>query len=239
MVKTVPKATKRPISHGLSDGDRLFRQDLGVRLAGLLDEFGTRSEASEVAGVVVDQLSRYVRGDVKPPFEVVARLANAKKVSLDWLWSGDGSRKIGVQAEADAGDLVRVPIYDVRAGMGFGQIADSEDVIGRMSFDPMWLVARGIKPKGAFMCFGSGDSMQPTIFDGDPIIGDSTDRDPRDKVYVFRRGGALIIKRLQSRSDGTIVLISDNSSYAPEPLPRDEADKLEIIGRIGMVLRNI
>lgn len=216
-----------------------FRQDLGHRLSGLLDEFGTRGEAADVAGVVTDQLLRYIRGQVKPPFEVMARLAQAKNVSLDWLWTGEGPRKVITATDTESASLVRVPIYDVRAGMGFGQIAESEDVIGRLSFDPAWLASRGVRPKGAFLCFGIGDSMQPTIFDRDPLLGDLSDREPRDKVYLFRRNGALIIKRLQRQSDGTLVLISDNPAYRPEYLPRDEADKLEIIGRIAMAIRII
>lgn len=223
----------------LADVQHEFRADFGARLSGLLDEFQSRVEAGEVAGVTPDMLPRYARGVVKPPLEVIARLAAAKGVSLDWLWNGHGARRLGEAPARDDEALVRVPIYDVRVGAGFGQVADSENVIGALSFDPMWLTMRGIKPAGAFLCFGTGDSMAPTILDGDPIIGDSTDREPRDKVFVLRRAGGLIVKRLQKRSDGTVVLLSDNPAYKPEILPRDEADDLEVIGRVGMVFRSI
>jgi len=54
-----------------------------------------------------------------------------------------------------------------------------------------------------------------------------------------RRGSELLIKRLQKHSDGSLSLLSDNPTYAPERLPRDEADELEVIGRVAVVLRSI
>lgn len=232
-------SSKNLVEDSLSEHRGEFHADFGARLSGLIAEFGTKTAAGEIAGVTPDMLPRYARGVVKPPLEVIARLAEAKNVSIDWLWSGKGARKIGDEPPADESSLVRVPIYDVRAGAGFAQVAEAENIIGALSFDPLWLVRRGIKPKGAFICFGTGDSMAPTILDGDPIIADSTDKELRDKVFVCRRSGGLIIKRLQRRSDGTLLLISDNPAYKPEELPRDEADSLEILGRVGMVLRAI
>lgn len=43
-----------------------------------------------MAGVSPDQLARYVKGQNAAPFEVLARLAGAKGVSLDWLATGRG-----------------------------------------------------------------------------------------------------------------------------------------------------
>jgi phage repressor protein C with HTH and peptisase S24 domain len=36
-----------------------------------------------------------------------------------------------------------------------------------------------------------------------------------------------------------LSLISHNPTYPPEELPRDEADEIEIIGRVGMVLKSV
>lgn len=237
--RIVRKPSKKPGGRALEDAVRPYRQEFGDRLSGLLDQFDSRTEAAAVAGVVPDQLARYARGTVKPTLEVIARLARAKGVSLDWLWTGEGARDIGGEEPDVAGSLVSIPLYDVRVGAGLGQFAEEEAPIARVSFDRAWLAAHGIKPSGAKLMLAKGDSMSDTIEDGDPILVDTADIEPRDKVYVVRRGGALLVKRLQRHSDGAISLLSDNPAYGPERLPRDEADNLEIIGRVGMVFKAV
>lgn len=202
-----------------------------------MDEFESRAEAAKVAGVVADQLARYVRGDAKPPLEVVARLCVRRGISIDWLWTGEGRRQ---ETDEPVGEgEVRIPIFDIRAGLGRGETVEDEQPIGYFTLPRSVLIANGINPAGAEMGFGSGDSMHGTIEDRDPMIWDRTDTEIRDKVYLMRRGGQLIVKRIQRRTNGALVLKSDNPSYEDETLPRDEADSLEIIGRVGMVLRSL
>jgi phage repressor protein C with HTH and peptisase S24 domain len=237
IVRTPPK---RPGFSALSDVNRSHRVDVGDRLAGLLDEFDSRAEAAAVAGVVPDQLARYVRGGAKPPLEVIARLAAAKGVSLDWLWSGEGARSASdEEVFTDAPGMVSVPVFDFRVSAGTGEIAESEEPIARVALNRDLLIAHGISPKAPGLTQVGGYSMRPTIDDGDLVVFDRTDREPRDKIYLFRRSGTLLIKELRRRSDGTLTLISHNASYPPEELPRDETDTLEIIGRVGMVFKSV
>jgi transcriptional regulator with XRE-family HTH domain len=56
----------------------------------VLDLFENRRTASTVAGISDDMLGAYTRGESKPSFQVLARIARAKGVSLDWLASGEG-----------------------------------------------------------------------------------------------------------------------------------------------------
>jgi SOS-response transcriptional repressor LexA len=228
-----------PAARGFAEPTRPFRMDFGDRLLGLLDQFDSRTEAANIARVVPDQLARYVRGMSKPPLEVIARLAEAKGVSLDWLWKGEGPRSLIDDGTTDAAGMVAVPVFDFHVSAGSGEVAESDVPVARVFFERDFLIGHGVSPRAPGLMVASGYSMKPTIDDGDPILIDRTDREPRDKVYVFRRGGMLLIKELRRRSDGTLSLISHNPSYAPEDLPRDEADTLEIIGRVGMVLKSV
>ena len=63
--------------------------ELATRLLSVCELFGTRRLAADAAGVHVDSLYKYLRGDAAPTFEVMAKLCRAKGVSLDWLASGD------------------------------------------------------------------------------------------------------------------------------------------------------
>lgn len=231
---------KNPPKSGFSDEQRTFRTGFPDRLRAVLDSYETRLEAATVAGVGANQLARYLRGNADPTWDVISRLAVDKGVSLNWLATGVGPRGASDDAASfEAPGMVSVPMYDWRPGAGTGEIAESEEPIARIALHRDLLVAHGISPRGPGMTMIGGYSMRPTIDDGDLVVFDSTDKEPRDKIYLFRRSGALLVKELRRRSDGMLTLISHNPSYQPEELPRDEADTLEIIGRVGMVLKSV
>jgi phage repressor protein C with HTH and peptisase S24 domain len=242
-VRSHPKGAevvKNPPNSGFSDRQRAFRTGFADRLRVVLDSYETRLEAAAVAGVGANQLARYLRGGADPTWDVISHLALNKGVSLNWLATGLGPRSASDDvASFEAPGMVSVPMYDFRAGAGSGEIAESEEPIARIALHRDLLVAHGISPKSPGLTMIGGYSMRPTIDDGDLAVFDRTDREPRDKIYLFRRSGALLVKELRRRSDGTLTLISHNPSYEPEELPRDEADTLEIIGRVGMVLKSV
>jgi len=63
------------------------------RISAAIDALGTRKKAANLLGVSVDSLSRYMRGDNTPPFDVMARLCAAAGLSLDWLATGQDSHR--------------------------------------------------------------------------------------------------------------------------------------------------
>jgi phage repressor protein C with HTH and peptisase S24 domain len=241
MVKAGGNPPQKPGRRGAEDAERPFDSGLSGRLAVVINAFKSRQDAAAVAGVVADQLGRYMRGASQPSFETVARLAAARGFSLDWLWSGTGQQLVGSEDSAQHDDaVVSVPIMDVRAGAGGGeQFVIDEAPISALSLPRAFLLANGIKPTYAKLMFCAGDSMEHTIHDGSPMIIDTSDQGERDDVYVMRRGSGVIVKRLQHMADGSLMLKSDNPAYEPERLPRDEADELSVIGRVGMVLQSI
>lgn len=90
--------------------DQMSLKELGSRLQLVLDHFPNRRSASSVAGISVDQLNAYVKGRNSPPFLVVARLALAAGVRLDWLATGEGS--MHPKARQD-GQVAPVPTSDL------------------------------------------------------------------------------------------------------------------------------
>lgn len=81
-----------------------------------------------------------------------------------------------------------------------------------------------------------GQSMESTLFEDDSVLVDLSDVSIIDgKVYAFRFGDDLRIKRLYKKVDGGLIVHSDN----PNHLPRDEEIRAEdvdtyitIIGRV-------
>ncbi|MDH5528329.1 MAG: helix-turn-helix domain-containing protein [Nitrospirota bacterium] len=62
--------------------------ELGRRISDVAVLLGTREAAAKIGGVSKDQLGRYISGTSKPPLEVIARMAEAAGVRIDWVWNG-------------------------------------------------------------------------------------------------------------------------------------------------------
>lgn len=128
--------------------------------------------------------------------------------------------------------LVPVGRLDLRAAAGAGAFAESERPIAHIAFDPGWLrrVARG-RPEQLALIRVAGDSMTPTLGDGDDILvdrGDGPER-LRDGIYVLRLEGALVVKRLAIGEVG-VTIRSDNPAWTD--LPPVPPAGLDLIGRV-------
>ncbi|HEX8482006.1 MAG TPA: S24 family peptidase [Allosphingosinicella sp.] len=138
------------------------------------------------------------------------------------------------QGEGSAGDMVRVPRLDVGASAGHGAINESELPVAHIAFDPKWLrqLCKGGTNHLSFIRV-QGDSMSPTLADGDDILVDGADGAERlrDGIYVLRREDTLMVKRLAINPMAARATISsDNPAY---PEWRDcELSTLAIIGRV-------
>ncbi len=82
----------------------LFRDSgLNSRIKDAINLFSSKKQASEVAGVTVEQLNRYCKGESTPSFTALSRLAGAVGVSLEWLATGEGEmRPAGSQSTPPA-----------------------------------------------------------------------------------------------------------------------------------------
>jgi phage repressor protein C with HTH and peptisase S24 domain len=75
--------------------------------------------------------------------------------------------------------------------------------------------------------------MNPTLNDGDMILVDlRSERIEDSAIYVLEFDDALLVKRIQRKLDGSVVIKSDNQLYDAEILQKDRAEALKIIGRV-------
>uniref|UniRef100_UPI0035CB1A51 S24 family peptidase n=1 Tax=uncultured Sphingomonas sp. TaxID=158754 RepID=UPI0035CB1A51 len=129
--------------------------------------------------------------------------------------------------------MVRVGRMAVQASAGPGELIENEFAIGSYAFDQAWL--RGIckaNPSNLSIIRVSGDSMAPTLADGDDVLVDHSDVGKmRDGIYVLRRDDSLMVKRLAlAPSSATLTISSDNPAY---PTWRDCAlDSVTVVGRV-------
>lgn len=123
-------------------------------------------------------------------------------------------------------DIPRLPLS---ASAGPGAFADDEQPVGAFRVTPQWLRGQGLEAGMLAAISVAGDSMEPTLHDGDEIVVDRRQRPLRDGVYVVRIDGALLVKRLEMGRSGLLLLRSDNKAYDPLELPPAE---VEVIGRV-------
>lgn len=140
---------------------------------------------------------------------------------------------------SDRGSLKLVPQLAVGASAGAGALNDGEWLAGKVGFDPGWLRKLGVDPDKVSIIRVEGESMTPTLNDGDDIMvdrGGATGR-LREGVHVVRFDDSLMVKRLVPGPGGRLSLLSDNPAY---PDWSDLAvDAVEVIGRVVWVGRRL
>lgn len=162
------------------------------------------------------------------------RLAEADRRLLARYFGIDEAALGGPAATERESGLVAVPRLEVGAAAGAGAFDRDEQARGRIAFDPAWLrrIARS-SPDQLSIIRVEGDSMAPTLADGDDILvdrGDGAER-LRDGIYVLRIEGALVVKRLSlSPASRRLSIRSDNPAYPGWP-DCDPAG-IDVIGRV-------
>ncbi|MEQ1509565.1 MAG: S24 family peptidase [Sphingopyxis sp.] len=139
-------------------------------------------------------------------------------------------------------NLVPVSRLDVGAAAGAGGVVEDDLAIDQLGFDERWLRKLSPNLQALAIIRVEGDSMHPTLNHGDDIMVDSSDciERLRDGIYVLRRDGALLVKRLSRAVSGPVRgmnIISDNAAY---PTEYDaDINGVTIVGRVVWVGRRV
>lgn len=140
-------------------------------------------------------------------------------------------RDTGRGGHVSSAGLLRIRQLQVGASAGPGSLADDE-YAESMGFGPKWLRRLGLDPADLSLIAVDGDSMVPTLGDGDDIMVDhsASSRPLRDGIYVLRMDDVLLVKRVAMGPSGKLSIRSDNPQY---PDWDDvSAESVNIIGRV-------
>lgn len=131
--------------------------------------------------------------------------------------------------------IVRVPRLDIRVSAGPGRFVTSEAAVASAGYARADLDRLGIAPGQAAVLTVAGDSMWPTLHDGDRILVDRAQRVPGrgTAIWVLRLADALLVKRLVDAGDDWRI-VSDNADDSI----RSKAE-VEILGRVALLSRAI
>lgn len=143
-------------------------------------------------------------------------------------------------ARASGDGVSLVPRLAVGASAGPGALDADDQPMGQIGFDTRWLRQLTANPKALSIIQVSGDSMVPTLADGDDILVDRADAADRvrDGIYVLRVDDTLIVKRLAINPvQRSFTVRSDNPAY-PEWANVDPLG-VDIVGRVIWTGRRI
>lgn len=136
--------------------------------------------------------------------------------------------------------LVFVPLYDVAAPSGAGTVIGDEHVSDRLAFRVDWLssITRA-SPEDLGVITVRGDSMFPTLVDGDTVLVDFSQRSAKsDGIFVVRYGDAVQVKRVSIHPDTQLLTVkSDNKEYST--FPNLSPDRVDIVGRVVWLGRRV
>jgi len=153
---------------------------------------------------------------------------------------GGPLRRVVAPAARRGRDMVLVPKLAIGASAGAGASIDGEPVEGAVAFDPKWLRELGADPRTLSIIRVEGDSMAPTLGDGDDILVDAGDAAGRlrDGIYVLRMDDVLMVKRIaRAPGPGRIAVISDNPQYRSwDDLPMAA---VQLVGRVVWTGRRV
>ena len=148
-----------------------------------------------------------------------------------------------IEAAVDATfgpQYIPIPVYDAFLAAGNGHLNDTAAVTGSLAFRKDWLNDMGLSRDSAVIATASGDSMEPTIHNGDMLLIDldrtsvpARAREAGDTrpsgIYAVLDDGAARVKRVELAAPGTFALLSDNPAFPVEFRP---SESMSIIGRV-------
>lgn len=200
------------------------------------------SEFARAVGVAQASLARWVKGEADPSRMNLIKIADASGVNLEWLALGIGDmdeakpqavkHDINLQASNDETFIEIEDCREVRLSAGGGAFNNGYEEITTTKVERAWLQSRRLKAKDCAMFLVSGESMYPTLKDGEEIIVDRSKRELTEgKIFVLNHNGSMLVKKVQFTYGG-VELISDNPSYRPLKLDTEEANSLVVIGQV-------
>jgi len=218
---------------------------VGERIEQRLAELGM-SQAELARRVKVSQptINALVHGD-SASSKHLHRIAAELETNPAWLagetedMSANAPAPSAMDALADKLDLQMVPELELGYSMGGGTVFASYEQKGIVPFQRSWLRSMAKDALAdLFVARGEGDSMQPTLLDGDIVLIDSSQRNigSQDRIWAVSYGDLAMIKRVRRQPGGSYLLMSDNPAVTPIECVDEE---MHVIGRVVWIGRRM
>lgn len=133
-----------------------------------------------------------------------------------------------------ASALAMIPLLDVKLAAGAGAVEATEHVLDHLAFKRLWIKATlRCNVADLRLLTVTGDSMLPTLQDGDLVLLDLSKRKVSPgAIYAIVDGDERLVKRLAAKAEDRLEIRSDNQAYPPRLARRED---VQIIGKVVWV----
>lgn len=177
-------------------------------------------DADARTGALVDEETSALRREIREP-----KAAYGMEPILAWEHPDD----------LPEGEFVMIPRLDVHLSAGGGREQVEIDLVKEnpQAFRSEWIRLMKLKPARLAAMRAAGDSMEPTIHDGDSLLIDTSQTNVSDgKVYALWYDGGERVKRLFRLPGGGLRIVSDNRDHPTIEVGPDYPEHVRIIGRV-------
>lgn len=216
---------------------------VGSRLEKLIEDRRlSQSAVARLIGVSQPSIGRLISGETRKSSKII-ELARVLETTPEYLIGERDNPDQGYTPTPPspelASDLGLSPVkeIDLTFGMGVGYIDDAfvEDSV--RYFPTSWLrELTRTAPEHLVFARAKGDSMKPTLTDGDIVIIDMQKNSIReqDAVWAVAVGQIAMVKRIWANADGSYKIKSDNPNVDAEIAVDGEMHVMgQIVGKIG------
>ena len=207
----------------LAYGERLTRAREALRL--------TKEQAAERIGVSRQSIHAWESDVSLPTRKHWVAIKDVLGIDLGIF----GVEQPVGEYQVDDAKYAFVRKYAVAGGMGKPSENGHEEVDGRYAYRRDWLEKNKLTAGACVVIDAEGDSMYPSIHDGDTVLINTAQRHViSGKVFAFRTDDGVRIKRLFKQMDGRVRVVSDN----PDKMiyPDEYLTPGMVVDIIGMVV---
>lgn len=176
---------------------------------------------------------------VGPPRLPAGSRLDAKQLAAELERLAQEARRLAEEPAEASGEshpgspYISAPRFDILAAAGGGSPMGEEVITGYLGFTKEWMRSQQLMVEKIAVIEVNGDSMEPTLHDGDTVLLDLRPPEPRDgDIFTLRRGDELLVKRLRRQEAGWLI-VSDNIAYPVESVD----DSVSLVGRVVWVGR--
>ena len=191
-------------------------------------------------------VTNWINGVNNPTGKRLVQLAQALKTTSSWLLTGNSTPEFTQVEPWDSNtplddDEIEIPFFkDFSFACGGGSIGEAiANETRKLRMSKATLRNLSIMKENAVAATAIGDSMSPTVKDGDTIHVDLGRKNIKDgKIFAICIGGLFYCKRLYNLPLGGVRIVSDNSVEFPEiQLSAQEIidQQLEVIGWVWQI----
>jgi len=205
---------------------------VGERIKECREKLGlTQDELAQITGYKSrSSINKIEKGGNDLPQSKIVAFAKALKTTPAYLMGWEDEEP---NASIPPSDKVHmIPIFGSVAA-GFGAYADS-DILGYMPL----VVENSYDVENTLIIKVEGESMYPTICDGDKIVVRKQDSVDNGRIAVVMIGDEAVVKRIECDKN-KLILHSINPMFSPRVIEGEALADCRIVGLVQQVIKAV